>query len=70
MRLKPGLNASEAYQMLAAAATASWGAATAASLEKRLREIAEAMEAVGGLDIDDEAEPLFGQNEGLSEASA
>lgn len=70
MRLKPGLNASEAYQILAAAATVSWGAATAASLEKRLREIAAAMEVVGGIDIDDEAEPLFGQNEGLSEASA
>jgi hypothetical protein len=70
MRLKPGLIASEAYEMLSAAATASWGAKTAASLESKLREIAQAMEVVGSLDIDDDTEPLFGENEELPETLA
>jgi hypothetical protein len=68
MRLKPGLTSSEAYEMLTAAAELSWGAGTATSLESQLREIAEAMEVIGNLDIDDDTEPLFGENEELPEA--
>jgi Asp-tRNA(Asn)/Glu-tRNA(Gln) amidotransferase C subunit len=68
MRLKPGLTSSESYAMLAAAAELSWGADTATSLESQLREIAEAMEVIGNLDMDDDSEPLFGENEELLEA--
>jgi Asp-tRNA(Asn)/Glu-tRNA(Gln) amidotransferase C subunit len=68
MRLKPGLTSSEAYEMLLAAAKLSWGAEAAVSLEAKLREIAQAMEVVGNIDIDDATEPLFGANEGLDEA--
>ena len=68
MRLKPGLTSSEAYEMLSAAAELSWGAETATSLESQLREIAQAMEVIGNLDIDDDSEPLFGENEELPEA--
>lgn len=70
MRLKPGLTSNEAYVMLSAAAALSWGAETAASLESKLREIAQAMEVIGNLDIDDDTEPLFGENEEAPEATA
>lgn len=63
MRLKPGLTSNEAYVMLTAAAASSWGAETAASLESKLREIAQAMEVVGNTEIDDDVEPLYGDNE-------
>lgn len=65
MRLKPGLTSNEAYVMLTAAAALSWGAETAASLESKLREIAQAMEVVGNAEIDDDVEPLYGDNEEL-----
>jgi hypothetical protein len=67
MRLKPGLTSSEAYEMLMAAAELSWGADTVTSIESQLREIAQAMEVIGNLDIDDGSEPLFGENEELPE---
>jgi Asp-tRNA(Asn)/Glu-tRNA(Gln) amidotransferase C subunit len=70
MRLKPGLTSSEAFEMLSAAAKLSWGADAVPSLESKLREIAQAMEVIGNLDIDDDTEPLFGENEELPEASA
>lgn len=70
MRLKPGLTSSEAYEMLSAAAKLSWGPETAVSLESKLREIAQAMEVIGNLAIDDEIEPLYGENEELPEALA
>jgi hypothetical protein len=63
MRLKPGLTSNEAYVMLTAAAALSWGAETAASLESKLREIAQAMEVIGNTEIDDDVEPLYGDNE-------
>lgn len=56
--------------MLAAAAELSWGAETALSLDSQLREIAEAMEVIGNVQLDDESEPLFGENEELPEALA
>ncbi len=56
--------------MLSAAAKLSWGADAAPSLESKLREIAQAMEVIGNLDIDDDTEPLFGENEEMPEASA
>ena len=68
MRLKPGLISNEAYLMLSAAAGLSWGVETATSLESQLREIAQAMEVIGNLDIDDDSEPLHGENEELPEA--
>jgi Asp-tRNA(Asn)/Glu-tRNA(Gln) amidotransferase C subunit len=68
MRLKPGLTSSEAYEMLSAAAKLSWDTETATSLESQLREIAQAMEVIGNLAIDDDSEPLHGENEELPEA--
>jgi hypothetical protein len=70
MRLKPGLTASDAYEMLAQAATLSWGANALPSLESKLREIAQAMEVVGNIEIPDDTDPLFGENEELPEALA
>jgi hypothetical protein len=70
MRLKPGLSSSDAYEMLSAAAKLSWGDAAAGALESKLREIAQAMEVIGNLDIDDATEPLFGENEEMPEALA
>ncbi len=62
MRLKPGLTAGEAYEMLAVAATLSWGLSEAALLEPHLRSISEAMAAIGGVDIPDDTEPLAGEH--------
>ena len=70
MRLKPGLTSAEAYEMLTAAAKLSWGADAATSIESQLREIAQAMEVIGNVALDENAEPLFGENEELPESLA
>ena len=66
MRLKPGLSASQAYDMLAVSATLNWGLAEAALLETNLRSLSEAMAAIGAVDIPDDTEPLFGGEDTLS----
>jgi hypothetical protein len=59
MRLKPGLTSDQAYEVLSATATMSWGLAAAAALQKELRSIADFMQVIGNLDIPDDTEPLF-----------
>jgi hypothetical protein len=65
MRLKPGLSAERAYEMLAVSATLNWGLTEAAALETNLRSISEAMAVIGALEIPDDTEPLFGGEDGL-----
>jgi hypothetical protein len=60
MQLKPGLSASQAYEMLAASARIAWGESDAAELEKQLKDIAAAMAKIGAIDVPDDTEPLFG----------
>ena len=62
MRLKPAPTSDEAFQILSANATLTWGAATGAEISTNLRLIADAMAIVASLDIPDETEPLFGED--------
>jgi hypothetical protein len=66
MRLKPALSADEAFQLLSASATLTWGPSAAAGLTTQLRSIAEAMAVVGALDIPEDTEPLFGEDPALA----
>lgn len=62
MRLKPALSADDAFQLLSATATITWGPAAAAGITTNLRSIADAMAVVGALDIPDGTEPLYGED--------
>lgn len=58
MRLKPGLTSDQAFEILSATATLTWGLEAAATLQKQLRAIADSMQVIGNLDVPDDTEPL------------